>query len=150
LIRFDMSEFMEDGFGMEQDGGGQDVRATVEEAIRRHKKTKTEDRRLEKANIEHRTSNIEHRTSNIEYRTPNVEQKRRKKQTEGVVFLSSVRRWMFSVERGASASELGESRRSPNWHSRRQCSMFAFPKRCHARSGGSSLSGLVLSCVLKS
>ena len=38
------------GFGMEQEGGGQDARATVEEAIRHHKKTeegKTEDRRLE-------------------------------------------------------------------------------------------------------
>ena len=30
----------------------------------------------------------------------------------------------FNVERGASAGELGENRRSPNRHSRRRCSMF--------------------------
>jgi len=37
------------------------------------------------------------RTSNVQHRTPNAEQKRRKEQIEGLVFLSSVRRWMFSV-----------------------------------------------------
>ena len=78
---------------------------------------KTEDRRQ-------KTEDWKRRTSNIQHRTPNVEQKRRKKPTEGVVFLSSVRRWMFSV----------------------RCSMFAFPKKTedrnkerHARSKGSVL-----------
>jgi len=42
------------GPGMEQDGGGQDARATVEKT----EEGKTEDRRLEKA--KKRTSNIEH------------------------------------------------------------------------------------------
>ncbi len=44
------------------------------------------------------------RTSNIERRTSNVERKRRAR----------------DFERGVSVSEFEKSRRSPNWHSRRQ------------------------------
>jgi hypothetical protein len=64
-------------------------------------------------NAERRTPNAERRTPNAERRTSNVEQKRRKKQTEGVIFLSSVRRWKFDV----------------------RCWMFAFPERSAALSG---------------
>ena len=90
---------------------------------------------------EHRTPNFqrltelvikrEHRTSNAELPTSNGRKsKSERKRLPAVPFASYVRRSAFDVERGASASELGKIQRSPNWHSRRQCSMFVLFFRC--------------------